>query len=134
MFSVEEPWMRLPKPKRAHPPEIYRAIMRECGDSSIRLAQHLQSCGWTLAAAGWAAANWDLPTLAAALANERASRNIRPTMLPEAEVAKLRAEMEAAAAKKATGNLRPRKTNRIPRTTPRIDTPRLPKQPEEPGA
>ena len=120
MDSEEDLWMRLPKPKRSHPPEIYQAIIQECGNCNIRLAQHLQSCGWTLADAGWAAASWDLPTLAAALANERATRNIKPTTLSDTEVAKIKTELAATAAtKKATANLRPKKTTRIVRTKPR---------------
>ena len=119
MDNQEDFWMRLPRPKRAHPLEIYEAIIREHRGSEVRLGEYLMACGWTLGDAGWAAANWDLPTLAAAVANERVSRKIRVTTLSEAEVAKLKAEIEVAATKKATANLRPKRTTRIIRTTPR---------------
>ncbi len=133
MDSKEDPWMRLPKPRCCHPPEIYQAIIREGGNSHIRLAQHLQSCGWTLADAGWAAANWDLPTLAAALANERAQRNMRLTTLSDAEVATIKAELAASAATKATGSIQPKRTTRVVRATSRLPA-RPPTKPEDPPA
>ena len=106
--------MRLPKPKFSHPPEIYLAIIKEHRDCAVRLAERLQACGWAMADAAWAAVNWDLPTLAAAVANERAARDAKITLLSEAEVARLRAQLEGAKGPPATPPSK--KTTRIIRT------------------
>ncbi len=123
--------MRIPKPKFKHLPEVYQAIIAEHRHSEVRMAERLQACGWTLADAAWAAVNWDLRTMAAAVANERAARDAKPTSLSEGDLAKLRTEIDAA--QKPSATPRPRKTTRIVRTTPSL-TPRPPKRPEEPKA
>ena len=115
--------MRLPKPKFKHPPEVYAAIIAEHGDNPVRMAERLQACGWTLADAAWAAVHWDLRTMAAAVANERAARDAKPTNLSDGDLAKLRAKIDAA--QKPPHSPRPRRTTRIVRTTPRL-TPRPP--------
>ena len=124
--------MRIPKPKTNHPPEVYEAILRECGHRPVRLGEHLQACGWTMADAAWAAVNWDLPTLAAALANERANRNMKPTNLSDAGLARIKADQDEAAAKKTTAKLRPKKTTRIVPATPRT-RPRTPRERDNPN-
>ena len=121
--------MRIPKPENNHSPEIYEAIIRECGRRPTRLGEHLQACGWTMAAAAWAIVNWDLPTLAAALANERAKRDKKPTTLSEAELAKIRADL--AQAKPAVPPPQSKKTTRIARSLPE-PTPRTPGGSEHP--
>lgn len=119
----ENLWMRLPKPKFKHPPEIYVAIIKEHRDNAVRMAERLQAFGWTLADAAWAAVNWDLRTLAAAVANERASRDSKLTNLSDDDLAKLRGEIDTA--QKPAFSPRPKRTTRIVRTTPKL-TPRLP--------
>ena len=113
--------MRLPKPKFAHPAEIYQAIIQEHRSSETRMGEFLMACGWTIGDAAWAAVNWDLRTMAAAVANERAKRNLKLTSLAESEVAELKRQIQAE--KKATGMLRPKRTTRIIRTTPRLPPP-----------
>lgn len=108
--------MRLPKPKFKHPPEIYAAIIAEHRDNPVRMAERLQACGWSLADAAWAAVHWDLRTMAAAIANERAERGTKPTSLSDAELAKLGAEIDAAQKPPHP----PRRTTRIMRTTPKF--------------
>ena len=131
MDSEENPWMRIPKPKFQHPPEVYQAIIQEHRQNAVRMGERLMACGWTLADAGWAAANWDLRTLAAAVANERTERGAKPTNLSEGELARLRAEIDAA--QKPPQPSKPMRTTRIMRTTPRL-TPRPPKRTDEPKA
>lgn len=123
MDRREDPWMRLPKPKFRHPPEIYAAIIQEHRDNAVRMAERLQACGWTLADAAWAAVNWDLRTLAAAVANERAARDTKPSNLSDGELTELRDEIDAG--QKPALSQKPRKTTRIMRTTPKL-TPRPP--------
>lgn len=124
--------MRLPLPKFEHPEEIYEAIIRENHSRDVRMAEILMSCGWTMVDAAWAAVNWDLRTMAAAIANERTKRKVRLTPLSEAELAELKRQMQTE--KKATQPLRPKRTTRIiPRTTPRIGS-RPPKKPGDPSA
>ena len=123
--------MRIPKPETNHPPEVYEAIIHECGHRSVRLGEHLQACGWTMADAAWAAVNWDLPTLAAALANERAKRNMKPTKLSGGGLTRIRDDRDEGAAKKTTASLRPKKTTRIVPATPR-PKPRTPRERENP--
>ena len=120
--------MRLPKPKFQHPPEVYQAIIHEHRENAVRIGERLMACGWTLADAGWAAANWDLRTLAAAVANERAARDSKPTNLSDGDLAKLKAEIDAA--QKPPPPPRPRRTTRIIRTTPRLPQ-RPPKRADE---
>ena len=122
---------RLPRPKFAHPPEIYQAIIQEHRSSEVRMGEYLVACGWTLADAAWACVNWDLRTVAAAIANERAKRNLRLTTLSESEMAELKKQIQAE--KKATTMLRPKKTTRIVPRTNRINL-RPPKKPEDPPA
>ena len=122
-FLQEELLMRLPKPPFQHPPEVYHAIVREHQDNPMRMAERLQACGWTLADAAWAAVHWNPLWLAAAIADERATRDAKVTSLSETELAKLRVEIGEA--KKPAATTRPRKTTRIMRTTPRL-TPRPP--------
>ena len=83
--------MQLPQPPFRHPPEVYLAIVREHQDSPVRTAQRLQSCGWTLTDATWAAVHWSPLWLATAIANERAGRDARVTSLSGPEPAKLQA-------------------------------------------
>ncbi len=122
--------MRLPNPKFAHPPEIYQAIIQEHRSSETRMGEYLMACGWTIGDAAWAAVNWDLRTMAAAVANERAKRDLKLTSLAESEIAELKRQIQAE--KRATGMLRPNRTTRIVRTPPRLP-PRPPKKPEEPS-
>ena len=110
--------MRLPKPPFQHPPEVYLAIVREHQDNPVRMAERLQACGWTLADAAWAAVHWNLTWLAAAIANERATRAASVTSLSETELAKLRAEIGEGRKPPATPRLR--RTTRIVRATPRF--------------
>ena len=35
----EDPWMRPPKPKFRHPPEVYQAIITEHGSNEVRMAE-----------------------------------------------------------------------------------------------
>ena len=87
--------MHIPKPVRNHPPEVYEAILRECGREPLRLGAHLRACGWALVDAAYAVAQWDAHTLAVALANERTKRRARLTASSEAELAEIRLELAA---------------------------------------
>ncbi len=107
------------KPPFKHQPEVYRAIVQEHQSNALRMAERLQSCGWTLADAARAAVNWDFRTLAAAIANERVKRGAKPTNLSDGDLAKLRAEIVDATRKSPPPPLRPKKTTRIVRTTPK---------------
>lgn len=111
--------MRLPAPKFEHPPEIYQAILREYRENPVRMGEFLLACGWTIGDAAWAAVNWDLRTLAAAIANERTKRNLKLTSLAGGEAAEL--DKRILAEKKTANALSPRKTTRIMRK-PQIDT------------
>ena len=106
--------MCLPLPKFQEPPEIYEAIIREHRSNGMRMGEILMACGWTIGDAAKAVVTWDLRTLAAALAHERAKRNVRLTMLTEVEVAQLRKQIQSE--KKSTVALRPKKTTRVVRT------------------
>jgi hypothetical protein len=107
--------MRIPKPKFKHPAEVHAEIIKANGNDAVRLAHRLQQLGWTLADAAWAAVNWPLTWLAAAIANERDVRSIEAALLLDADWEKLRAEVSAVAPESP----KPRRTNRIHRT-PRI--------------
>lgn len=109
--------MRIPKPKPNHPPEVYEAIIRECGHKPLKMGEHLQACGWALADAAWAAVHWDLQTLATAIANERAGRNSKLTNLSESDFAKLKKEIEADQKPQPST---PRRTPLISKTTPKV--------------
>jgi hypothetical protein len=85
----------------------------------VRLAHCLQQLGWSLADAAWAAVNWPLTWMAAAIANERDVRSTAASLL-DADWERLRAEVSAALPEP----LKPRKTNRIHRT------PRIPDKPK----
>ena len=111
--------MRLPAPKFEHPPEIYQAILREHRENPVRMGEFLMACGWTIGDAAWAAVNWDLRTLAAAIANERTKRNLKLAPLSDGRVAEL--DKRILAEKKVANTLPPRKTTRIMRK-PRTDT------------
>ena len=119
--------MRLPLPEREHPPELYEAIVRECHSKDVRMAEILMSCGWTMVDAAWAAVNWDLRTLAAAIANERAKRKVRLTSLSDTDVAELKKQIQTE--KKATQPIRPKRTTRI---VPGINAPTNPHPPKKP--
>lgn len=119
-FLLENCSMRLPKPPFRHPPEVYLAIVREHQDNPVRMAERLQACGWTLADAAWAAVHWNPLWLAAAIANERATRATTITNLSETELTKLRAEIGEG--KKPQTIPKPRNTTRIMRITPRLTT------------
>ena len=123
--------MRLPKPQAKHPPEVYQAIVQEYHGDPVRMAERLQSCGWGLADAAWAAVHWDLTWLAAAIANERVKRDTKPTNLSEGDLARLRTEIGAA--QRPSHTPRPKRTTRIMRTTPRLP-PRPPERTNEPKA
>ena len=125
------PLMRLPKPQAKHSPEVYQAIVQEHHGDPVRMAERLQSCGWGLADAAWAAVHWDITWLAAAIANERAKRATKPTNLSECDLARLRAEIGAT--QKPPHPPRPKRTARIMRTTPRLPQ-RPPKRADEPKA
>ena len=105
--------MRLLTPKFEHPPEIYQAILREYRENPVRMGEFLMACGWSIGDAAWAAVNWDLRTLAAAIANERAKRNLKLTPLSGGKVAEL--DKQILAEKKAADMPPPRKTTRIMR-------------------
>ena len=68
--------MRKPLPKLTHTPEVLAAILQEHRAEPLRLAQSLQSLGWTLADAAWAAVNWSPEHLAEAIASEKQRRRI----------------------------------------------------------
>ncbi len=121
--------MRLPRPKFAHPPEIYQAIYTEFRENPVRMGEYLMACGWTIGDAAWAAVNWDLRAIAATIANERVKRSLKLTSLSEAEIAELKRQIQAE--KKATTMLRPKKTTRIMHHTPRTDS-RPPHHPPDP--
>ena len=118
--------MCLPLPKFHHPPEIYEAIIQEHRSNGLRMGEVLMACGWTIGDAAKAVVNWDLRTLAAAVANERTKRSARLTSLTEAEGAQLQKQIQTD--KKTTAALRPRKTTRIVRT-PRVGL----RPPRKPG-
>ena len=107
--------MRLAKPKLNHPAEIYIAILRENESDPMRLAQRLQQLGWTLADAAWAAVNWDATLLAAAVADQRQARGLKPTSLSDADLDKLRAEISSGAPRELP---EPRRTTRVIRNWP----------------
>ena len=88
--------MRLPKPPFRHPPEVYQAIVQEHHDSPVRMAERLQHFGWTLADAAWAAVHWNPLWLAAAVANERATRGASITALSDAQLATRRVKIDGA--------------------------------------
>ena len=123
--------MHLPTPKFEHPEEIYQAIIREHRENSTRMGEVLMACGWTMVDAARAIVQWDLRTLAAAIANERAKRRVRLTSLSEDQMAELKKQTQAE--KKHIAALRPKKTTRIIRTPPR-PAPRPPKRADEPRA
>jgi predicted alpha/beta-hydrolase family hydrolase len=106
--------MRIPKPKFKHSPQVHADIIKANGSDAVRLAHCLQQLGWTLADAAWAAVNWPLIWMAAAIANERDVRSTEAASLLDADWEKLRAEVSAALPEP----LKPRKTNRIHRTPP----------------
>lgn len=113
--------MRRTKPKFKHAPEVYHAIIAEHRHSEVRMAERLQACGWTLADAAWAAVNWDLRTMAAAIANERDAHKAKLTHLSDGDLAKLRVEI--ASAHKPSQMRGHRKTTRIMRATPKLPRP-----------
>ena len=123
--------MHLPTPKFEHPEEIYQAIIREHRENSIRMGEVLMARGWTMVDAAKAIVQWDLRTLAAAIANERAKRKVRLTSLSEEQLAELKEQVQAE--KTNTAAIRPKKTTRIIRTPPKL-TPRPPKRADEPKA
>ena len=123
--------MRMPKPKFEHSAAVYQAIIAEHRDSEMKMAERLRSCGWTLADAAWAAVNWDLRTLAAAIANERARRKSSLTNLSDVNLAKLKVETEETK-KSPLPSPTPRKTNRI--KTNRIPTAAPQLRPSDPTA
>ena len=56
------------------------------------MGEFLLACGWTIRAAAWSVLNWDLYTLAAAIANEKADRGLKfspPSVNKVAKLAKL---------------------------------------------
>ena len=103
--------MHLRKPKLDLPSEIYAAIVREHGSDSLRLAQSLQSLGWSLVDAARAAVDWPLEWIAAAVATEKQRRGMKlHTFSPEA-LAALRVELAGSQPPADPG--RPRKTPRV---------------------
>ena len=122
--------MCLPLPKFQEPPEIYEAIIQEHRSNGMRMGEVLMACGWTIGDAAKAVVNWDLRTLAAAIANERAKRVARRTSLTEAQVTQL--EKQIRAEKITTAGIRPMKTPRSVRT-PHVD-PRPPRRSGGPPA
>ena len=76
--------MRPSRPKLNHRPDVYAASVRAHGAQPLRLAQTLQSLGWSLADAAWAAVHWTPEWLAAAIATEKQGRgNKRPSLSDE---------------------------------------------------
>ena len=122
--------MCLPLPKFQHSPEIYEAIIQEHRSNGLRMGEVLMACGWTIGDAAKAVVNWDLQTLAAAVANERVKRNVRLTSLSAAEMAQLKKQIQVE--RKTTVTLQPKRTTRIIRT-PRLSL-RPPRKPGEPRA
>lgn len=118
--------MHLPKPKFEHPEEIYKAIIREHRENATRMTEVLMACGWTMVDAARAIVQWDLRTLAAAIANERAKRKVRLTSLSEEQIAELKKQISAE--KKATGAIHPKKTTRVIRSALRTGS-RPPQKP-----
>jgi hypothetical protein len=114
--------VRLPKPKFKHSPEVHADIIQANGSDAVRLAHCLQQLGWTLADAAWAAVNWPLTWMAAAIANERDVRGTEAASLLDADWEKLRAEVSGVEPEPP----KPRRTNRIHRT------PRIPDKPKKP--
>ena len=55
----------------------------------MRMGEFLMACGWTIRAAAWSVLNWDLYTLAAAIANEKAGREFKLSPLSANRVTKL---------------------------------------------
>lgn len=122
--------MRTQKSSFKHPPEVRLAIIREHRECPLRMAELLQRCGWSLGDAACAAVNWDIMGMAEAIADEREKRGAKLTNLSDADLAKLKEEIEMAA-KKPPDGARSKKTNRIGQTTSRL-TPRIPKKPADP--
>ena len=81
--------MRPSRPKLNHLPGVYAAIVQEHGAQPLRLAQTLQSLGWSLADAAWAAVHWSPEWLAAAVATEKQGRGIKPPSLSDEVVTPL---------------------------------------------
>ncbi len=108
------------KPPLRHPPEVLEAIIQEHTGDPVQMACRLHYFGWTLAEAAWAAVHWDLPTLAAAVAKERAARDSKLTNLSDGDLAKLRAEIDAG--QKPAFAPRLKRTTRIVQTAPRPTT------------
>ena len=106
----------------------YQAIIQEHRSSGLRMGEFLMACGWTIADAAWAVVSWNLRTMAAAIANERAERGVKVTVLTEEEVAQLKKQIEIE--KEASTTLKPRKTTRIVRRTPRLNV-QPPRESEE---
>lgn len=102
--------MRTLRPKLNHPPDVYVAIVKEHGAQPVRMAQTLQSLGWTLADAAWAAVNWTPEWLAAAIATEKQGRGIKLHSLSDDAVAILRAKPSSA---KPPALVKPCQTTRI---------------------
>lgn len=68
--------MSRPLPKFTRPPAAYEAIVREHQGNTLRMGEFLLACGWTIQEAARAVVEWDLYTLAAAIANEQATHEV----------------------------------------------------------
>ena len=108
--------MRARRPKLNHPPHVYAAIVQEHGAQPLRLAQTLQSLGWSLADAAWAAVNWTPEWLAAAIATERQKRGIKLPS-PSEDAATLPGTIPSSASRPAP--LKPRQTSRLIHPAPK---------------
>ena len=80
--------MAPPLPKFSRPPAAYEAIIREHQENPLRMGEFLLACGWNVQDAVHAVADWDLYTLAVAIANEQAERGFRLSPVPAHEFAK----------------------------------------------
>ncbi len=69
--------MRPPAPELRHSQEIYQAIIVEHAGQAERMGERLQQFGWSLADAAWVIVHWPFLWLAAAIAHERETRNLR---------------------------------------------------------
>ena len=81
--------MRPSPPKLNHPLDMYAAIVQAHGAQPLRLAQTLQSLGWKLADAAWAAVHWTPDWLAAAIAAGKQCRGIKLPSLSDEVVTPL---------------------------------------------
>ena len=83
--------MHISPPKLNHPMETLAAIAQEHQAEPLRLARSLQSLGWGMVEAAWAAARWPTEWLEAAIAGEKQARGTKLHTLLDDASAELRA-------------------------------------------